>query len=163
MPAKSAGVIPYRFREGRAEVLIGHMGGPHWARRERAWSIVKGEYEEPEEPLAAARREFREETGAEIPAEGWLALGEVRQAGGKRVIAWAVQAELDAASLRSGTFEMEWPPRSGRRERFPELDRLQWWPLQEARRLLVAAQAELIDALERRLAGEGAGLSPGAR
>ena len=128
------------------------MGGPLWARREeRAWSIVKGEFQAPEEPLAAAQREFEEETGVPAPPGVSQELGEVRQSGGKRVSAWAVEAELDAAAMRSNTFELEWPPRSGRVQEFPELDRFEWCELQLARTRLVKAQTELLDRLERLL------------
>lgn len=145
----SAGLLPYRRRDGRLEVLIAHMGGPLWARREEAaWTIVKGEHAEDEEALEAARREFEEETGAAPPDGPALELGEVRQSGGKRVRAWAVEADLDAASLRSNTFELEWPPRSGRVQEFPEVDRFEWCEPAVARRRLVRAQVELLDRLE---------------
>jgi predicted NUDIX family NTP pyrophosphohydrolase len=135
-------------------VLIAHMGGPFWARREEgAWSIVKGEHGADEQPLAAARREFAEETGAAAPDGAAIELGEVRQAGGKRVRAWALEGDFDPASLRSNTFTIEWPPRSGRTGEFPEIDRVRWCDPATARRLLVSAQAQLIDELERRLAG----------
>jgi predicted NUDIX family NTP pyrophosphohydrolase len=148
----SAGLLPYRVRDGRLEVLIAHMGGPLWARREEAaWSLVKGEHDEREEPLAAARREFEEETGVTAPQGPALELGEVRQSGGKRVTAWAVEADLDPATLRSNTFELEWPPRSGRIQEFPEVDRFEWCGLERARRRLVKAQAVLLDRLERSL------------
>ena len=150
---RSAGLIPYRFAGGRVEVLIGHMGGPRWSRRDqRAWSIIKGEHDEREPALAAARREFTEETGAPVPDGPLLELGEIRQAGGKRVAAWALAAELDAAALHSDSFTMEWPPRSGRQMQFPELDRFEWCDLDTARCRLVAAQARLLDELERLLA-----------
>jgi predicted NUDIX family NTP pyrophosphohydrolase len=129
------------------------MGGPLWARREaRAWSIVKGEYEEGEEPLAAARREFREETGAEPPDGPAVELGEVHQSGGKRVIAWAIEGDFDPAALRPGTFTMQWPPRSGRVQEFPEIDRVEWCDPASARELLVAGQVALLDRLEELLA-----------
>ncbi len=144
----SAGLLPYRVSDGRVEVLIAHMGGPLWSRREDgAWSVIKGELDEGEEALAAARREFEEETGTPPPDGPALDLGEVRQSGGKRVMAWAVEAELDAASLRSNTFELEWPPRSGRSQEFPEVDRFEWCEPALARRRLVKAQAELLDRL----------------
>jgi predicted NUDIX family NTP pyrophosphohydrolase len=152
MSRRSAGLIPYRLRDGQPEVLIAHMGGPLWARRdEGAWTIVKGEHEEGEEPLAAARREFAEETGAAPPEGPLIELGEVRQSSGKRVRAWAVEAELETASLHSDTFELEWPPRSGRIGEFPEVDRYEWCAFGVARRRLVKAQAELIDRLEKLL------------
>jgi predicted NUDIX family NTP pyrophosphohydrolase len=149
--ARSAGLLPYRIRDGRVQVLIAHMGGPLWTRRERAWSIVKGEHGEEEQPLAAARREFEEETGAPAPDAPLLALGEVRQSGGKRVTAWALAADFDPSMLHSNEVTIEWPPRSGRQQRFPEVDRLEWHDADSARRLLVAAQVEFVDALERLL------------
>ena len=144
----SAGLLPYRVRDGRVEVLIAHMGGPLWARREQgAWTVVKGEYDEREEPLAAARREFEEETGVPAPEGPALELGDVRQSSGKRVTAWAIEADLDVSSLHSNTFELEWPPRSGRLQEFPEVDRFEWCALDVARGRLVKAQAGLLDRL----------------
>jgi predicted NUDIX family NTP pyrophosphohydrolase len=155
MSARSAGLLPYRLLDGRLQVLIAHMGGPLWARREEAaWTIVKGEHDGGEQPLAAARREFEEETGAPAPAGPALELGEVRQSGGKRVSAWAVEADLDPAALHSNTFELEWPPRSGRVQEFPEVDRFEWCELPLARTRLVKAQTGLLDRLEELLAGQ---------
>ncbi len=150
----SAGLLLYRVRDGALEVLLGHMGGPFWARRDAgAWSIPKGELADGEEALAGARREFAEELGRPAPDGEAVPLGEVRQRGGKRVVAFALEGDFDPAALDPGTFEMEWPPRSGRRQRFPEIDRVAWLGLDDARRLVVRAQAELID----RLAGAGGG------
>ena len=150
----SAGLLLYRVRDGALEVLLGHMGGPLWARRDAgAWSIPKGELADGEEALAGARREFAEELGHPAPDGEAVPLGEVRQRGGKRVVAFALEGDFDPAALDPGTFEMEWPPRSGRRQRFPEIDRVAWLGLDDARRLVVPAQAELID----RLAGPAAG------
>ena len=157
MPAKrSAGLLLYRLRDGRLEVLIAHMGGPFWARKdEGGWSIVKGEYEEHEDPLAAARREFLEETGSEPPVGTALALGEVRQPSGKRIVAWAIESDFDADSIRSNTFTIEWPRGSGRQQEFPEIDRARWFDTQTARRKLVKGQVPFIDLLERQvLTGE---------
>jgi predicted NUDIX family NTP pyrophosphohydrolase len=149
---RSAGLLLYRDRAGAPEVLLGHMGGPFWARKdERAWSIPKGEYGDDEDPLAAARREFEEETGSSPPDGDALALGEVRQSGGKRVVAWAIRGDLDPATVRSNTFVMEWPPRSGRRQEFPEIDRAAWFDLANARRKVVKGQVPLLDELERLL------------
>jgi predicted NUDIX family NTP pyrophosphohydrolase len=155
----SAGLLLYRLRDGAPEVLLGHMGGPFWARRDAgAWSIPKGELAEGEEALAGARREFAEELGHPPPEGEPLPLGEVRQRGGKRVVAFALEGDFDPAALDPGTFEMEWPPRSGRRQRFPEIDRVAWLGLDDARRLVVRAQVELIE----RLAGAvGAPQGPG--
>jgi predicted NUDIX family NTP pyrophosphohydrolase len=154
MPANSAGLLLYRRRDGALEVLIAHMGGPFWARREEgAWTIVKGEHDAEEDAIAAARREFAEETGAEAPAGPAIDLGEIRQSGGKRVRGWAVEGDFDPASLRSNTFEIEWPPRSGRTAEFPEIDLVSWCDAATARRLLVKGQAAFVDELEARLAG----------
>jgi predicted NUDIX family NTP pyrophosphohydrolase len=149
----SAGILLYRVRDGRIEVFIGHMGGPFWANKdERGWSIPKGEYEPDEEPFAAARREFEEETGSAPPDGPALSLGEVRQSSGKRIVAWAVEGDFDPAVVSSNTFVMEWPPRSGRQAEFPEIDRAEWFDLPTARRKLVKGQVSLLDALERALA-----------
>ena len=150
---QSAGLLLYRVRGGHLEVMLGHMGGPFWARKDdAAWSLFKGEYEAGEEPLAAARREFEEETGSPPPDGPVLALGEVRQGSGKRVVAWAVEGDFDPALLRSNTFTIEWPPRSGRQAEFPEVDRVDWFDLHTARRKLVRAQATFVDRLEEALA-----------
>ena len=151
--AKSAGLLLYRIEGARPEVLLGHMGGPFWARKDdAAWSLFKGEHGPDEDPLAAARREFEEETGSPPPDGPLLALGEVRQANGKRVTAWALEGDFDPADLRSNTFTVEWPPRSGRYADFPEVDRAEWFDLETARRKLVRAQAAFIDRLESELA-----------
>jgi predicted NUDIX family NTP pyrophosphohydrolase len=150
----SAGLLLYRIRDGRLEVLLGHMGGPFWARKdEGAWSIMKGEYAAGEDPLAAARREFEEETGSAPPPGPALELGEVRQSSGKRVTAWAVEGDFDPARLRSNTFEIEWPPRSGRMREFPEIDRAEWFDPVTARTKLVRAQTAFVDRLEQALTG----------
>jgi predicted NUDIX family NTP pyrophosphohydrolase len=131
-----------------------HPGGPFWAARDDgAWSIPKGEVEEGEEPLAAALREFTEETGAAPPSGPFHPLGSVRQAGGKIVEAWAVRADFDPTTLRSATFEVVWPPRSGRRETFPEVDRAAWWDLPAARKRIVQGQVELLERLGPALGG----------
>ena len=148
----SAGVLLYRPGTDGVEVLLGHMGGPFWARKDdRAWSIPKGEYGDDEDPLAAARREFAEETGSAPPDGEALTLGEVRQSGGKRVVAWALEGDLDPATVRSNTFVMEWPPRSGRQQEFPEIDRAAWFGLDAARSKVVKGQVPLLDALEQKL------------
>lgn len=150
MPARrSAGLLVHRgATAAAAEVLLGHLGGPYWQRREAgAWSIPKGEYTDGEEPLAAAYREFAEETGLPAPDGPVVELGSVTQAGGKVVTVWAVRGDVDAAAAVSNTFELEWPPRSGRLQSFPELDRLAWLRLEAARPLLVAAQATFLDRL----------------
>lgn len=143
----SAGVLLHRTSVGGREVLLGHLGGPFWARRdEQAWSIPKGEVEPGEEPVDAARREFSEELGLPVPDGAWVDLGVVRQSK-KDVRVWAVEADLDPGSITPGTFDLEWPPRSGTLQSFPELDRVAWFDLAAARRLIVHAQAEFLDRL----------------
>jgi predicted NUDIX family NTP pyrophosphohydrolase len=150
---RSAGLLLYRVRDGTPQVLLGHMGGPFWARKdERAWSVPKGEHGDDEDALAAARREFAEETGTPPPDGEPLPLGEVRQSGGKRVTAWALEGDLDPAAIASNTFTLEWPPRSGRTQEFPEIDRAAWFDLPTARAKIVKSQVPLLDALERALA-----------
>jgi predicted NUDIX family NTP pyrophosphohydrolase len=149
----SAGILLYRQVAGGAEVLLGHMGGPFWARKDAgAWTVVKGEYEAPEEPRDAARREFTEELGLPAPAGEYVDLGEVRQSSGKKVTVWAVAGELDPAEVVPGTFEMEWPPRSGRRQEFPELDRVSWFGLPAAAEKIVGGQRAFLDRLAEHLA-----------
>lgn len=126
-----------------------HPGGPLWKNRDGgAWSIPKGEIEDGEQPMEVARREFQEEVGVDAPGGKWKALGTVRQAGGKLVRAWAVQGDLDVSSVQSQTFDMEWPPRSGRRQTFPEVDRAEWFGIEAARRKILPAQASFLDRLE---------------
>jgi len=142
----------YRRCGGQLQVLLAHPGGPFWARRDDgAWALPKGEYDDTEEALAAARREFNEETG--FVAQGPFAeLGEVRQGSGKRVKAWAFEGDCDPAALLSNEFEMEWPPRSGRMKRFPEVDRLGWFTPEEARLKLLPSQLPFLERLEALLA-----------
>ncbi len=145
---RSAGLLLYRRRGGATEVFLAHPGGPFWAKKDDgAWSIAKGEIEADENPLAAAIREFTEETGTTLTGD-FRPLPPIRQAGGKTVLAWAIEGDLDAAAIRSNEFEMEWPPKSGKRRRFPEIDRAQWFGLDEARRKLNKAQRAWLDALE---------------
>ena len=145
MPQRSAGILLHRRGPAGPEVLLVHPGGPFFARRDDgAWSIPKGLYEDDEEPLAAARREFAEELGSPCPDGPAIELGEIRQRNGKRVIAWAVEGDLDAGAITSNSFELEWPPRSGRRQQFPEVDRAAWFTLDEARVKILAAQAPLL-------------------
>jgi predicted NUDIX family NTP pyrophosphohydrolase len=149
MPERSAGILLYRHGSGGLEVLLVHPGGPFFARKDDgAWSIPKGLCEDGEEPLAAARREFAEELGSPCPEDKALELGEVRQKSGKRVTAWAVEGDLDADAITSNTFELEWPPRSGRRQSFPEIDRAAWVRPEVARVKLVAGQVVFLDRLE---------------
>lgn len=146
---RSAGLLMYRLSGPESfEVLLAHPGGPYWNKKdEGAWTLPKGEYAPPEEPLAAAAREFAEETGSE-PSPPFQPLGEIVQKGGKRILAWAFAGNFEPAQLRSNTFEMEWPPRSGRMQAFPEVDRVAWWAPDAARRMMNPAQAALIDRLE---------------
>ena len=145
----SAGILLYRRGEAGLEVLIGHMGGPYWEHRdESAWSIPKGEMREGENTLEVAKREFEEELGSPPPEEPYLELGEVRQASGKRVVVFAAQGNLDAESIRSNSFEMEWPRGSGQLGEFPEIDRAAWLAPAEAREKLIPAQAPFLDRLE---------------
>jgi predicted NUDIX family NTP pyrophosphohydrolase len=141
----------YRRIQG-LELFLVHPGGPFFRNRdEGAWSIPKGEVEDGAEPLASALREFAEETGSPPPSGTPVPLGEIRQKGGKRVVAWAVEGDLDLSSVKSNTFELEWPPRSGRRQTFPEIDRAGFFPPELARRKINPAQAELVERLERQL------------
>ena len=149
MAKTSAGILLHRERDGRREVLLVHPGGPFWARKDAgAWSIPKGEYEEGDDPRACALREFEEELGTPLPADTELVeLGEVRQKSGKVITAYAARGELDAGAITSNTFAIEWPPRSGRTQEFPEVDRAGWFTLEQAREKLNPAQAELLDRL----------------
>ena len=142
----------YRQRNGRLEVLLVHPGGPFWQKRDDgAWSIPKGEVAENEDNMDVARREFQEELGTAPPGGEATSLGEVRQAGGKIVHAWALPGDLDVTRITSNTFEIEWPPRSGRIEQFPEVDRAGWFEADTARRKLLPAQGAFIDRLEEQL------------
>jgi len=144
---RSAGLLMFRRRGGVPEVLLAHPGGPFWSRRDdAAWTLPKGEIGPAEDPLAAARREFLEETGF-ASAPPFLPLGELRQKSGKRITAWAFEGDAEPEDLVSNLFELEWPPRSGRMQTFPEVDRVRWFALDEARRKLIAGQAPFIDSL----------------
>ena len=149
MPKRSAGLLVWRRSVGGIEVLLVHPGGPLWARKDDgAWSIPKGEIDDADdEPIDVAVREFREELGSEPPTSERRPLGEIRQSGGKLVTAWAVEADLDVTTIESNTFEMEWPPRSGARRSFPEVDRAGWFTLEEARVKLLPSQAAFVDRL----------------
>jgi predicted NUDIX family NTP pyrophosphohydrolase len=144
----SAGILLHRSRNGRLEVLLAHPGGPFHATKDLgAWSIPKGEVEPGEDLIDVARREFREETGHAPPTDGAIPLGTIRQRGGKLVHAWALPGDLDPAAAHSNTFSMEWPPGSGRLETFPEIDRVAWFDLVEARLRLKDAQVPFLDRL----------------
>lgn len=147
MAKTSAGLLLYRHGRDGLEVFLVHPGGPFWARKDLgAWSIPKGEYQPPEEPLDAARREFQEETGMSVAGE-FIPLQPVKQPGGQIVSAWAVEADCDAAATKSCTFQMEWPRGSGRQREFPEIDRAAWFSLEEARRRILKGQRPLLDQL----------------
>jgi predicted NUDIX family NTP pyrophosphohydrolase len=148
MAKESAGILLYRIGPDGPKVLLAHPGGPFWAKRDLgAWSIPKGELEPGEDPRASALREFEEELGTAPPAGPLIELGSVTQSSGKRVTAWAVEGDLDPATVRSNTFTTEWPPHSGRMGEFPEIDRVAWFDPEEARRRINTAQVELIDRL----------------
>ena len=157
MPKRSAGLLLYREPPAGLEVLLVHPGGPFWAKKdEGAWTIPKGLIEENEDPLAAARREFEEETGFAPPPGEAIALQPLRQPGGKIVHAWALRGgDFDPAALRSNTFTMEFPPKSGAMKSFPEIDRAAWFSLDVARRKILKGQAGFLDELERRLGRTG--------
>lgn len=151
MPKQSAGLLLFRRIEAHMEVLLVHPGGPFWAKKDDgAWSIPKGEIVEGEDPLQAARREFEEETGSVVSGDS-LPLAPVRQAGGKVVFAWAIESDFDVSTLKSNTFSMQWPPRSGRHEEFPEVDRAGWFSITEARRKILKGQEPLLLELELKL------------
>ncbi|WP_200301063.1 NUDIX domain-containing protein [Streptomyces adelaidensis] len=147
-PKRSAGLLLHRRTADGVQVLLGHMGGPFFARKDAgAWSVPKGEYEPDEPAWDAARREFQEELGLAPPDGEAVPLGEVRQTNGKIVTVWAIEADLDPATVVPGTFRMEWPPKSGQIQEFPELDRVEWLGLERARAVIVKAQAEFLDRL----------------
>ena len=148
MPSKSAGILAYRRNRGTTEVLLVHPGGPFWRNKDLgAWSIPKGEYGAHEDPENVARREFMEEIGSELIEDVFL-LGEIRQRGGKTVTAFAAQTDIDARNIRSNTFEIEWPPGSGRQQAFPEIDSAEWFDLESARSRINTAQIVFLERLE---------------
>ncbi|MHB9028234.1 MAG: NUDIX domain-containing protein [Candidatus Latescibacterota bacterium] len=151
MPRKSAGILLFRRSSGQLELFLVHMGGPFWAKKdEGAWSIPKGEFGDDEDLLDAARREFEEETG--FPAVGEaIPLEPLKQPGGKVVHAWAMEGDMNPAEVESNTFAVEWPPKSGKWQRFPEVDRAEWFAVKEARRKILKGQAGFIDQLEKKL------------
>lgn len=156
MSQHSAGILLYRHRRGAIEVLLVHPGGPFWSSKDDgAWSIPKGVYEPGEDSLAAAKREFAEETGAHVQGEA-VALGAFRQSSAKIVDVWAVEGAFDPASLKSNTFSMEWPPRSGRKREVPEVDRAAWFTPEEAARKILKGQRQVLEALLQHL-GQGGG------
>jgi predicted NUDIX family NTP pyrophosphohydrolase len=152
MAKRSAGLLLYRGQGPSLEILLVHPGGPFWAKRDLgAWSIPKGEYEEGEDPLAVAKREYAEELGSAPPDGEVLPLGEIVQPSRKAVTAYAVKGDFDPATLKSNSFELEWPPKSGRKQSFPEVDRAAWFALGEARQKILPGQAAFLDRLRERL------------
>jgi len=168
MAKKSAGLLLFRDVSGHLEVLLVHPGGPFWAKKDDgAWSIPKGEFETDEEALDAAKREFEEETGVACPGGEIMQLTPVRQPSGKAVYAWAIKGDFDPAALKSNTFSMEWPPKSGRQQEFPEVDGAAWMSIEVARRKILKGQVPFLDQLQELLAGspqsirrEGSATSP---
>jgi predicted NUDIX family NTP pyrophosphohydrolase len=153
---RSAGILVYRHSQGEVEVLLVHLGGPFWAKKdEGAWSIPKGLIEEGEHHAQAAKREFKEETGLECPSGPTFDLGEVRMKSGKSVFAWAVEGDLDVRRIKSNLFTMEWPPRSGSTEKFPEIDRGQYFSITEATAKIHGYQKPFLERLMRTLGREG--------
>lgn len=151
MSKLSAGILVYRQQNNQTEVLLGHPGGPFYAKKDDGvWSIPKGEYED-EEPLDAAKREFQEELGQAAPTGNYQDLGEIKQSGGKVNHIWAVTGDLDVSKTTSNTFELEWPPKSGKTQSFPEIDRAEWFNLAAAKRKIRPYQLEFIERLEKLL------------
>ena len=151
---ESAGILMYRYCASTLEIFLVHPGGPFWKNKDvGAWSIPKGEFDKGEDPLEAAKREFHEETGFAVIGS-FIALGPVRQAGGKLVYAWAVEGDCKAESIKSNSFSMEWPPRSGSRKEFPEVDRAGWFSIELARKKILEGQLMLLDELQRKLKGD---------
>lgn len=154
MPKRSAGILMYRRKDQAIEVFLVHPGGPFWAKKDLgAWSIPKGEYEAEENPLAAARREFEEETGLSLQGK-FLPLGETKQAGGKIVMVWAVEGDCDPTVLKSNTFQMEWPPKSKRMAEFPEVDRWAWFSPREAEERILKGQQIFLERLYAKIVDE---------
>ena len=147
MPKKSAGLLLYRYKEESIEVLLVHPGGPYWRNKdEGSWTIPKGEFLD-EDPLAAAKREFKEETGSAPPDGKYIPLTPIKQKNGKIVSAWAVEGDFDPSTLNSNEFETEWPPKSGRMQKFPEVDRAGWFAPEVAKRKMLSGQGALVDEL----------------
>ena len=155
MNKKSAGILLYRFHNKTAEVLLVHPGGPFWAKKDLgAWSIPKGEFAPDEDPLDAAKRELEEETGIKAAGD-FIELTPVKQKSGKLVYAWALHKDIDPAIIRSNNFEMEWPPKSGNKKAFPEIDAAAWFNMDEAKKKMINEQAPLIDELKAKLDAMG--------
>jgi predicted NUDIX family NTP pyrophosphohydrolase len=151
MPRKSAGILLYRFQKDGVEVFLVHPGGPFWVNKDKgSWSVPKGEYNDDEDALKAAQREFQEETGLSIQGN-FIELGEVRQPSGKRVRVWALENDQKVENIRSNTFQLEWPPKSGKMQEFPEVDRGGWFSIPEARQKILKGQFPFLDKLEEKI------------
>ncbi|HEX6915800.1 MAG TPA: NUDIX domain-containing protein [Chitinophagaceae bacterium] len=160
MAKRSAGILAYRVQQQNLQVLLVHPGGPFYARKDAgSWSIPKGEFTETENPLAVAIREFEEETGNRIHSDEFIPLQPVRNKSGKEISAWAAEADFEKCFIRSNTFELEWPPNSGKMQEFPEVDRAEWFPLDEAHRRIHPAQQDLLVQLELMIRQRGRGSS----
>lgn len=152
MSKKSAGILLYRIKNNIPEVLLAHPGGPFWINKDiGAWTIPKGEFTDEEEPLQAAKREFKEETGADVSGE-FMELTPVKLKSGKTVFAWLLKGDMDATQIKSNTFELQWPPKSGIKKTFPEIDKAQWFNTREARKKINPGQIGFIDEFVKRLA-----------
>jgi predicted NUDIX family NTP pyrophosphohydrolase len=148
----SAGILVYRIKGGQVEALLAHPGGPFWAKKDLgAWSIIKGEIEEGEDSLMAAKREFKEETSHDPPSDGYMEIGEVKNKSGKNIKAWAVEADFDPKTIVSNNFEMEWPPKSGQMQEFPENDRAGWFDLATATKKINTSQSAFLERLAKEL------------
>lgn len=148
MTKQSARLLLYRRKNGQIEVLIGHPGGPFWAKKDKgAWSLPKGEFEEGEDSLTAAKREFGEEIGQQAPEGDYQELGTVKLKSGKTIYGWTLEADMDVSTIDSNTFEIEWPPKSGQMQTFPEIDRAAWMSLETAKIKMHTGQSEFIDRL----------------
>lgn len=150
MTKKSAGILLYRVKNNLPQVLLAHPGGPFYTKKDLgAWTIPKGEFTEEEDPLEAAKREFKEETGMDVPDNEFIALSPIKQKSGKVVYAWMVKGDLDPTKIISNTFELEWPPKSGIKKQFPEIDKAEWFSIKEAKEKIIPAQTDLLDQLEK--------------
>jgi predicted NUDIX family NTP pyrophosphohydrolase len=148
---KTAGLLLYRIRDAAVEVFLVHPGGPFWAKKDQgAWSIPKGEFADDEQPLSAAKREFQEETGFSMEGN-FMALAPLKQRSGKLVYAWALEGDCDAGAIKSNLFSMEWPPRSGKRQEYPEVDRASWFTMESAKRKIVPGQIAFLEELQQML------------
>ena len=149
---QSAGILLYRFKDGKLQVLIAHPGGPFFAKKDEGnWSIPKGLYEDNGDPFEAAKREYEEEIGAPAPSSPYIELGEIKRKDGKTICAWAAEGDVDESKVRSSTFEIQWPPKSGKKQEFPEIDKALWFNLDSASQKLQPAQVEFLKRLAKQL------------